>query len=66
MNLGGRANGWLCFVDECHQRSRRQRQGGGDMLWAGTIGDKLAGSVRVPEELKDNGARLLQSPEGGL
>ncbi|XP_014784340.1 uncharacterized protein LOC106879343 [Octopus bimaculoides] len=43
----GRANGWVYFGD--HQRLRCQQQGGGVMLWTGIIGDRLVGSVRMPE-----------------
>lgn len=48
----GWANGWVYFNDERHQRLKRQQQGGGIMIWAGIIGDRLVGPVRVPEGVK--------------
>ena len=36
---------------ECHQRVRRQQQGGG-IIWAGITGDRLVGPVRIPEGVK--------------
>ncbi|XP_036357561.1 uncharacterized protein LOC118762690 [Octopus sinensis] len=48
----GWANGWVYFRDERHQLLRRQQQGGGVILWAGIIGDRLVGPFRVPEEVK--------------
>ena len=48
----GWANGWAYFVDECHNRLRRQQQGGGVVIWAGIIRDRLVGPIRVPEGVK--------------
>ena len=48
----GWANGWVYFGDERHYRLRRQQQGGGVMVWAGIIGDRLVGPIRVPEGVK--------------
>lgn len=48
----GWAKGWVYFGDERHQRLRRQQQGGGVMIWAGIIGDRLVGPVKVPEGVK--------------
>jgi len=48
----GWANGWVYFGDEGHRRLRRQQGGGGIMIWAGIIGDKLVGPIRVPEGVK--------------
>lgn len=48
----GWAKGWVQFGAERHQRLRRQQQGGGVMIWAGIIGDKLVGPVRVPDGVK--------------
>lgn len=50
--LDGWTNGWGYFEDECHQRLRRQQQGGGIMLWVGIIVDNLFGLVRVSEGVK--------------
>ena len=48
----GWAKGWVLFGSECHQRLRRQQQGGGVMIWAGIMGDRLVGPVRVPDGVK--------------
>ena len=48
----GWANDWLYFGDERHQWLRRQQRGGGVMIWAGIIGDRLIGPVRVLEGVK--------------
>lgn len=45
------ANGWVYFGDECHQRLRRQQQGGGVMMWLGIMGDIFVGPVRVFERM---------------
>lgn len=45
----GWVNGWVYFGYERHRRLKRQQQGGGVMLWADIIGDKLVGPVVVRE-----------------
>lgn len=48
----GWSKGWVLSGSERHQRLRRQQQGGGVMIWAGIIGDRLVGPVRVPDGVK--------------
>ena len=43
----GCANRWVYFGDEGHRRLRRQQGGGGVMIWASIIGDKIGGSIRM-------------------
>ena len=56
----GWSNGWLYFGDERHQRLRRQQGGGGVMIWAGIIGDKLVGPYRIPQGVKVTSAAYCQ------
>ena len=49
--------GWARWVEQGMgglrvQRLRRQQGGGGVMMWAGIIGDKLVGSFKVPNVIK--------------
>ena len=48
----GWSKGWILHGQKYHQGLRRQQGGGGIMLWAGIIGDKVLGPWRIPEGTK--------------
>ena len=49
----GWSRGWVIRGDQCPTKLiRRQQGGGGDMLWAGIVGDELVGPFRVQEGVK--------------
>ncbi|KAF4698363.1 hypothetical protein FOZ63_028794, partial [Perkinsus olseni] len=50
----GWARGWIMDGTACPSRSKRQQGGGGVMIWAGIIGGKVVGPVRVQQGVKMN------------
>ena len=63
---GGWGKVWVGNGQQRHIRFRRQQGGGGVMIWAGIIGDKLIGPVRVPEGVKKSTLRVLSTPWVGF
>ena len=47
----GWEKGWVINGDEAPVR-RRQQEEGGDIIWAGVIGNELIGPVRIPQGVK--------------
>lgn len=55
MTLGrpaGRVNGGVYFGGESHHDLQCQQRVGRVMLWAGVIGDRLVGPIKVPKRFK--------------
>ena len=48
----GLSKGWVFNGDNWAMKILRQQSGSVVMIWGGMIGNKLAGLIRVPEELK--------------
>ena len=57
------ANGWVYYEDERHQRLKRQLQGGGVMIWAGIIGTRLVGPIKVLEGVNANGRQYTSKQD---
>lgn len=55
----GWAKSWTAHGSSRPQRIRRQQGGGGVMMWAGILGDRLVGPFRVPEGVKITSANYI-------
>ena len=62
----GWGKGWVANGQQRHNRFRRQQGGGGVMIWAGIIGGKILGPIRVPEGVKITSAAYCQLLESAL
>ena len=62
----GWRRGWLQKNTSPRLRYKRQQGGGGVMIWAGIIGDKIVGPFLVPDRLKMNSGNYCAFLEENL